>query len=68
MSAERGEAIEGTDNSRDGSGSYLTMRVVEYPDAADRCTVYPPGLGDHERMTHWISADRQAFVSLDLRR
>ena len=46
----------------------LALRVVEYPDAPDRCTVYPLGLGDHERMTHWISADRDAFVSLALQR
>jgi len=46
----------------------LEMRVVEYPDAPDRCTLYPPELDDHERMTHWLSADREAFRSLELHR
>lgn len=64
MSAD-GSAVDGggvLDRER------LVMRVVEYPDTADRCTIYPPGLGDHERMTHWLSADREAFVSLDCHR
>jgi hypothetical protein len=43
----------------------LAMRVVEYPDGADRCTIYPPALDDHDRMTHWLSADRDAFVPLE---
>lgn len=64
MTTSRGEAL--------GKGraeiDHLEMRVVEYPDAADRCTLYPPGLVEHERMTHWISADRDAFVPLDLNR
>lgn len=63
MSTERGAiGREILDDER------LAMRVVEYPDTADRCTVYPPQLSDRERMTHWISADRAAFVSLDLKR
>lgn len=44
---------------------HLEMRVVEYPDAADRCTLYPPNLVDHERMTHWISVDRAALIPVD---
>ena len=74
MSADRGQGYEGAETERtrlERNGlddSALTLRVVEYPDAADRCTVYPPDLGEHERMSHWLSADRDAFVSLELRR
>ena len=74
MSANQRQGRAGTDSDQsrlEANGldeTALTLRVVEYPDAPDRCTVYPPDLGDHERMTHWISADRAAFVSLELRR
>lgn len=64
MTTSRGEALGTSASATD----HLEMRVVEYPEAADRCTLYPPGLVDHERMTHWISADRDAFVSLELHR
>lgn len=55
-----GGAPEGTER--------LVLRIVEYPEATDRCTIYPPGLEDHERTTHWLSADRDAFVPLAGRR
>ncbi|MFC6864641.1 hypothetical protein ACFQGE_14385 [Halomicroarcula sp. GCM10025817] len=42
----------------------LSMRVVEYSDRADRCTVFPPGLSGDARMSTWLSADRSAFVPL----
>lgn len=56
------------DEEASPDGDRLVMRIVEYPNTADRCTIYPPALGDHERLTHWLSADREAFVALDRHR
>lgn len=50
------------------TGEGLEARVVEYPDGPDRCTIYPRGLSEADRVTTWLSADRAAFVSLDLYR
>ena len=46
----------------------LSLTVVHYSDAPDRCTVFPPGLSGDARMSTWISADRSAFVRLAERR
>lgn len=43
----------------------LVAVVVEYPRGADRCTIYPAGLTDRERVTRWLSADKDAFEPLD---
>lgn len=48
--------------------SDLVTVVVEYPGGADRCTIYPAGLTETERLTCWLSADAEAFESLARRR
>lgn len=42
--------------------------VVRYESSPDRRTIYPADVGDQDRLTLWISADDEAFVSLDARR
>lgn len=42
----------------------LHVTVVQYSCRPDRCTVYPPDVERHERLSTWLSADRDAFVSL----
>lgn len=42
----------------------LEAKVVDYPDRADRCTIYPPGLTGIDRMEQWLTADTRAFVDL----
>lgn len=42
----------------------LAHRVVEYPTGPDRCTVYPPGLSNHARMTTWMTVNADTFVDL----
>lgn len=53
------------DRQRGVSHGDLITVVVEYPRAADRCTIYPPGLTDSERLTRWLSADRDVFEPLE---
>ncbi|WP_225334752.1 DUF7511 domain-containing protein [Halomicrobium urmianum] len=45
------------------TGEELTMTVVTYADAPDRCTVSPPGLSGDARMSTWLSVDRSSVVS-----
>ena len=42
----------------------LSLTVVRYADAPDRCTIYPPATTDDARMSTWLSADSDAFVDL----
>lgn len=46
------------------TGEELTMTVVTYADAPDRCTVAPPGLSGVARMSTWLTVDRSSVVSL----
>jgi hypothetical protein len=43
----------------------LRAVVVTYDGAADRRTLYPPEATETERLTHWLTADADAFVSLE---
>ncbi|MFB6103196.1 MAG: hypothetical protein ABEJ73_11615 [Haloplanus sp.] len=43
----------------------LQSVVVTYEGAADRRTLYPPGATELERLTHWLTADADAFEHLD---
>jgi hypothetical protein len=38
--------------------------VVRNEHRTDRCTIYPRGRSHHERLETWLSADLDAFVSL----
>jgi hypothetical protein len=46
----------------------LRSVLVTYEGAADRRTLYPRGASDVERLTHWLTADADAFDRLDERR
>ncbi|MDS0294061.1 DUF7511 domain-containing protein [Halogeometricum luteum] len=43
----------------------LVSTVVEYDDESDECTIYPLHADDEERVTTWVSAKRESYVSLD---
>jgi len=43
----------------------LRSVVVTYEASADRQTLYPPAASDIERLTHWLTADTDAFERLD---
>jgi hypothetical protein len=56
-----------TDAGDDGDG-HLHSVVVTYEGTPDRQTLYPPEATETERLTHWLSADADAFEHLDERR
>ncbi|MDJ1433151.1 hypothetical protein [Halostagnicola sp. A-GB9-2] len=43
----------------------LDAIVVRYENQPDRCTVTPRECSESERLTTWLTADRQAFVALE---
>ena len=43
----------------------LVSTVVEYDDESDECTIYPLRADDEERVTTWVSAKRDSYVSLE---
>ncbi|WP_435182072.1 DUF7511 domain-containing protein [Halorussus sp. AFM4] len=43
----------------------LQLTCVEYSDAPDQCTIYPPHLTGVERMETWLTANSTVFVSLE---
>jgi hypothetical protein len=43
----------------------LRSVVVTYEGAADRQTLYPPAADETDRLTHWLTADADAFEHLD---
>jgi hypothetical protein len=49
----------------DADDDCLHSVVVTYEGAADRQTLYPPAASDTERLTHWLTADADAFERLD---
>jgi hypothetical protein len=42
----------------------LVSTVVEYDDESDECTIHPLHADDEERVTTWVSAKRESYVSL----
>lgn len=42
----------------------LVLTVVRYSDCSDQCTIHPPDATGEERLTRWLSANRDAFVDL----
>jgi hypothetical protein len=57
-----------TDADADADGGRLHSVVVTYEGTPDRQTLYPPEATETERLTHWLSADADAFERLDERR
>jgi hypothetical protein len=43
----------------------LRSVVVAYEGSADRQTLYPADASEVERLTHWLTADADAFTRLD---
>ncbi|MFB6068611.1 MAG: hypothetical protein ABEJ90_01630 [Halobacterium sp.] len=43
----------------------LRAVVVDYDVGANRCTLYPTDVSDEERLTHWLTADEDAFAALE---
>jgi hypothetical protein len=43
----------------------LRSVVVAYEGSADRQTLYPADASEIERLTHWLTADADAFARLD---
>jgi hypothetical protein len=56
---DAGPRVDDTDEGR------LRSVVVTYEGAADRQTLYPTGATEIERLTHWLTADADAFQHLD---
>jgi hypothetical protein len=56
-----GAAPRGDDHDR----GQLRSVVVTYQGSADRQTLYPPAATESERLTHWLTADADAFRRLD---
>jgi hypothetical protein len=52
----------------DHDAGHLRSVVVAYEGSADRQTLYPADASEIERLTHWLSADADAFEHLDERR
>ena len=52
-------------DAADHDADYLHSVVVTYDGSADRQTLYPADASDIERLTHWLSADADAFVTVD---
>jgi hypothetical protein len=55
-------------DAADRDADLLRSVVVAYEGSADRQTLYPADASEIERLTHWLSADADAFVTLDERR
>jgi hypothetical protein len=49
----------------DAESGRLRAVVVTYDGSPDRRTVYPPEATDVERLTHWLTADADAYVRLE---
>jgi hypothetical protein len=64
--AESAPAAERTAGASTGpvESPELCLAVVAYSDGPDRCTVHPPGLSGVERMSTWISLDRDDLVDV----
>lgn len=45
--------------------NHLECTVVRYRDRPDRCTVFPPDASGIERLSTWLSVDRDSMRSLE---
>lgn len=54
-----------TDAAHDADTGRLCAVVVTYEGAPDRRTLYPPEATETERLTHWLTADDDAFRRLE---
>lgn len=55
----------GLETEADTDPFELESVVVEYETRTDRCTVYPRERTEEETLTTWLTADVDAFVSLE---
>ncbi|WP_435127943.1 DUF7511 domain-containing protein [Halobaculum sp. D14] len=53
-----------TADPRFAAPSGLRATLVRHDGEPDRCTVHPSDVDEHVLMTHWLSADADAFVPL----
>jgi len=58
-------AVTDADAIDHGSDGHLHSVVVAYEGSADRQTLYPVDATETERLTHWLTADADAFERLD---
>jgi len=52
-------------DANDADDERLRSVVVTYEGTPDRQTLYPPEATETERLTHWLTADADAFHHLD---
>jgi hypothetical protein len=64
MSNTTGSDGATTEVEGDAEGRLRSV-VVTYEGSADRRTLYPPDASEVERLTHWLTADAEAFDHLD---
>jgi len=64
MSHTTGSDGAATEVEGDAEGRLRSV-VVTYEGSADRRTLYPPDADEVERLTHWLTADAEAFDHLD---
>jgi hypothetical protein len=59
--------LDGVTPSTSPSSREFELRsvVVDYEVGSNRCTLYPVDVTDEERLTHWLTADEDAFAALD---
>ena len=62
---DRRSEFADTDGTTDTHSFDLESVVVEYETRTDRCTVYPRERTEEETLTTWLTADVNAFVSLE---
>lgn len=43
----------------------IRATIVEYDDKVDECTLHPVDPEDDKRITEWITARRESYLSLD---
>ncbi|WP_435069310.1 DUF7511 domain-containing protein [Haloplanus sp. C73] len=61
-------ASSDVDTDDGGDANRLHSVVVTYEGTPNRQTLYPSDAGEIERLTHWLTADADAFERLDERR
>ncbi|MGM0591104.1 MAG: DUF7511 domain-containing protein [Halobacteriota archaeon] len=61
----RSEPDPVSNGSPDRPAWELHSIVETHESGPDRRTVYPAGVSDHRRLTHWFTADADVFVDLD---